>query len=69
MAGYDKRIRGSLWKNSTKRRGYGCAVGSYLTINGDRQFVLKVKKTGKTHPYPSPQAAIRDGWYIATPAK
>lgn len=65
MAGYDKRIRGSLWKNSSKRKGYGAAIGSYLTKNGDREFVLTVQKTGKTHPYPSPQAAIRDGWYIA----
>lgn len=69
MAGFSARIRGSLWKNSQKRKGYGAARGSYFTTNGDREFVLTVEKTGKTHPYPSPQAAIRDGWYIASPAK
>ncbi len=58
------RVRGSIWKNSSKRKGYSQAVGSYRTKAGDREFVLTVQKTGKTHPYPSPQAAVRDGWYI-----
>lgn len=69
MAGYDARIRGSLWKNSSKRKGYSIARGSYFTTNGDREFVLTTEKTGKTHKYPSPQAAIRDGWFIVEQGK
>jgi hypothetical protein len=59
------RVRGSTWKNTTKKRGYGESVGSYdFRTKGDRYFVLTVIKTGKTRVYESAEAAKSDGWIV-----
>lgn len=57
--------RGSIWKNSSKKKGFSKSVGSYNSAKGDRFFVLTTVKGGKTRVYESPAAAERDGWYIA----
>lgn len=59
-----ERIRGSIWANKTKKPGFGQSIGSYDFPGGDRQFKLTVIKTKKTRVYESPQAAMRDGWFI-----
>lgn len=65
-----KRIRGSIWKNSGKRSGFVKSHGSYeYRKAGDRMFVLTAVRSGRTKVYESPDAAERDGWYIAEPAK
>lgn len=57
--------RGSVWKNSSKKKGFGLSIGSYdYRTDGDRFFVLTNNRTGKTRIYESPAAAIRDGWFI-----
>lgn len=61
-----KKARGSIWKNSSKRAGMVKSVGSYeFRKDGDRIFVLTAVKSGKTKVYESPNAAIRDGWFIS----
>lgn len=58
--------RGSIWKNSGKRKGFSKSIGSYgYRKSGDRYFVLTALKSGKSRVYESPEAAKRDGWYIA----
>lgn len=57
-----KRIRGSVWKHSSKKKGYGLSFGSHNKRKGDRYFVLTAIKTGKTRVYESYQAAKSDGW-------
>lgn len=62
--------RGSLWKNSSKKRGFTTSVGSYgYSGQGDRFFKLKSLKTGKIREYSSPRAAIADGWFVTQPGK
>lgn len=63
--------RKSIWKNSGKRAGFSKSTGSYeyrgakKLYGNDRYFVLTALKSGKTKAYESPEAAQRDGWYIA----
>jgi hypothetical protein len=69
----DNRQRGSVWTN--KKRGFKPSVGSYQyhgakkRFGNDRFFLLTASKPRKTRAYESPQAAIRDGWFIFTHGK
>lgn len=63
-------IRGSTWKNKSKKSGFGLSIGSYAKSEArNRHFVLTSVRTGRTRVYESPAAAIRDGWYIVSPGK
>lgn len=65
-----ERHRGSIWKNTSKKKGYSQSRGSYgYTSKGDRHFKLTSLTTGKTRVYESPDAAEVDGWYIAVVGK
>ncbi len=57
-----KRVRGAIWKHSSKKRGYGRSVGSYDLYKGDRHFILTPLNGAKRKLYDTPQAAIKDGW-------
>lgn len=64
-----KAIRGSIWKNSSKKKGFAQSFGSYVIKDGDRYFKLTAVKSGKTRVYESPAAAIRDGWSVLKAGK
>lgn len=57
-----KRVRGSIWKHPSKKKGFGMSIGAYSLKKGDRHFVLKPVNGGRTRVYESPQAAKNDGW-------
>jgi hypothetical protein len=62
------RIRGSVWQNSQKKKGYSSSTGAYaFRSSGDRYFVLTSVRSGKTRVYESPRAAMTDGWFIVKP--
>lgn len=62
--------RGSVWQNKQKKAGFGASVGSYeYFTSGDRLFKLTSIRTKKTRVYESPNAAMRDGWYITQHGK
>lgn len=63
-------VRGSVWNNSSKKKGFSKAIGSYgYNAKGDRFFKLTVIVSGKTRVYESPAAAMREGWFIVTKGK
>lgn len=65
MATGQKRVRGSVWENTKKKKGYPVSVGSYFfTGPRDRAFKLTPLKGGKSRVYESPDAAMDDGWLI-----
>lgn len=58
--------RANIYKHDSKKKGFSASRGSYeYRKAGDRYFVLRALRTGKTRSYESPSAAIRDGWYVA----
>lgn len=61
--------RGSIWKNTSKKRGYSASVGSYNVKKGDRFFTLTRLSDGKKRVYESPRAAMADGWFISQHGK
>ncbi len=69
--------RGSIWQNKSKKSGFGKSRGAYgyskgnepQIKDGDRYFILTSLRSGKTRVYESPQAAMRDGWYIVQHGK
>lgn len=63
-------VRGSVWNNSSKKKGFSNSIGSYgFNAKGDRFFKLTAVKDGTTRVYESPQAAMREGWFIVKPGK
>ena len=63
-------VRGSVWNNSKKKKGYSKSIGSYgWNTAGDRYFKLTAVVSKKTRVYESPQSAIEDGWFIVTLGK
>lgn len=63
-------VRGSLWANGSKKKGYSQSIGSYgYSKKSDRYFKLTSVKTGKVREYSSPDAAESDGWFIVKKGK
>ncbi len=65
-----KKARGSIWANTSKKKGFSQSIGSYGYISaGDRFFKLTPVSGGKAKVYESPQHAEQFGWFIVTKGK